>query len=427
MPDLVGLPYRKAKLLCDNAGLTLDYVVFAESYEARNTVLQQAPQRGQMIYAGDRVGVAVSRDSYVRWLPTLYQRSDLSGRNFVKEMLWVTQHLFGSVEDVLNLGHTFYDPYEAPEHFLPWLASWTAMILEEDWPVAKKRRLIKRAVELYRIRGTLRGLKLFIALFTGHEPEIRENEWPFKGWRVGVTSQMGVDTVVLPPVNLAHTFVVEMPTAYDDLSTESVIRIHEIVRMEKPAHTQYYLRFAAEKHDAELREFFVIGTRSGIGIGQEILREGDGDDAPPPLAVGPQQPATTQVMHPVQAVEEFPSPVRTRRALPKAPRADNAPIEGREVRSSEEGFGVSARAMQAVTEGVQDTVMTMSPAIDSPEGGETSEHNIDETGQPTMISSTPEKIAEDMKKRAAEEKQQDELPEQPTKMRGKRPDPKKPR
>ena len=438
MPELVGLPYRKAKLLCDNAGLTLDYVVFAESYEARNTVLQQAPQRGQMIYAGDRVGVAVSRDSYVRWLPALYQRSDLSGRNFVKEMLWVTQHLFGSVEDVLNLGHTFYDPYEAPEHFLPWLASWTAMILEEDWPVAKKRRLIKRAVELYRIRGTLRGLKLFIALFTGHEPEIRENEWPFKGWRVGVTSQMGIDTVVLPPVNLAHTFVVEMPTAYDDLSTESVIRIHEIVRMEKPAHTQYYLRFAAEKRDAELREFFVIGTRSGIGIGQEILREGSGQDAPPPLVVGPQ--ATTQVMRAVESVETFPSQVRNRRALPKAPRADNAPIEGREVRSSEEGFGASARAMQAVSEGpptlgTQATMMSLVVEQNAPatpegptgEGGETMEHVIAETESPTMISSTPEKIAEDMKQRDADEKSAEALPDQPTKPRAKRPDPKKPK
>ena len=139
MPDLVGLQYGKAKLLCDNAGLTLDHVVFSESYESRNTVLQQRPARGQMIYAGDHVAVAISRDSYVRWLPAIYQRSDLSGRNFVKELLWITQHLFGSIEEILNGGHTLYDPYETPEHVLPWLASWTAMVLEEDWPIAKKR------------------------------------------------------------------------------------------------------------------------------------------------------------------------------------------------------------------------------------------------------------------------------------------------
>jgi phage tail-like protein len=346
MPDLVGMQYRKAKLVAENAGLSLQHVLFTESYEARNTVLQQAPQRGQMVYAGDTVAVAISRESYVRWLPSIYQRSDVSGRNFVKELLWITQHLFSSVEEILNVGHTFYDPYEAPERFLPWLAGWTAMVLEEDWPVAKKRRLLKRAVDLYRIRGTMRGLKLFVALFTGHEPEIRENEWPFRGWRVGTaTSAIGVDTVVLPPVNLAHTFIVEMPMAYKDFTPEAVIRIHEIVRMEKPAHTQYYLRFAAEGGAAELREFFVIGERSGIGIGQEILRtgheEGGSDTTELPRALT----ATTQMQRPV---EDFPPPTRQRRALTNVARADNAPVEGREVRSSEEGFGASAREMQAV-------------------------------------------------------------------------------
>jgi phage tail-like protein len=429
MPDLVGMPYRKAKLLCDNSGLVLDYIVFSESYEARNTVLQQIPQRGQMIYVGDRVGVAISRDSYVRWLPAIYQRSDLSGRNFVKELLWVTQHLFGSVEEILNVGHTYYDPYEAPEHFLPWLASWTAMILEEDWPVSKKRRLIKRAVELYRIRGTLRGIKLFIALFTGHEPEIRENEWPFKGWRVGQDSRMGIDTVVLPPVNLAHTFVVEMPTAYKDLSPEAVIRIHEIVRMEKPAHSQYYLRFAAEERDAELREFFVIGTRSGIGIGQEILREGGGEDITPPLVVGEDQPLSQRLTQQQTAtktqqmsLDDFSTP-RTRRPLPKAPRADNAPVEGREVRSSEEGFGASARAMQAIHEGStmtleakQDAAPTTVQAAVEPE---TSEHAVTRDAEGTMVSSTPERIAAEIKKSDARDANE------PTRVHTKKPDPKK--
>ena len=53
-----------------------------------------------------------------------------------------------------------------------------------DWPEAQKRALIKRAVDLYRIRGTRRGLALFLKLFTGHEPDIEENTWPFKGFRV---------------------------------------------------------------------------------------------------------------------------------------------------------------------------------------------------------------------------------------------------
>src|SRR5256714_14549860 len=268
MPDVVGLPLRKARLLVQNAGLVVDAITFQESYETRDNVLAQKPMRGQMVYAGDKVTLTVSRESFVKWLPSIYQRADINGRNFYRDFLWIVQHIFGSVEETLDVIHQYFDPYEAPEHFLPWLASWSAMVLEEDGPIEKKRRLIRKAIELYRIRGTVKGIKLFIALFTGHEPDIKENIWPFRGWRIGTTSEIGVDSVVLPPVNLAHTFVVEMPVSYKDVSPESVIRIHEIIQMEKPANTQYYLRFASEGGGNDLSEFMAIGggVMGGIGL-----------------------------------------------------------------------------------------------------------------------------------------------------------------
>ena len=335
MPEVIGLPLRKAKLLIENAGLKVEAVTFMESYDERDNVLSQTPSRGKMVYTGDNVTLGISRESYVKWLPTIYQRNDVNGKNFVRDILWVVQHLFASVEEKLEVIHTFFDPYEAPEYFLPWLASWSAMVLEEEWPLAKKRRLIKKAIELYRIRGTVKGLKLFISLFTGNEPEVKENVWPFKGWRIGVSSEIGIDTVVLPPVNLAHTFVVEMPVSYKDLSPEGVIRIHEIIQMEKPASTQYYLRFAVEDKPDELREFMVIGTASGIGVG-------DGDDGESieseeelqkVLARG--SAAATQERPPLPEGAElvddpFTAVPRQRKPLPRAPRADNAPVEGKE-------------------------------------------------------------------------------------------------
>ena len=157
-----------------------------------------------------------------------------------------------------------------------WLSGWTAFSLDLDWPEPQKRALIRRAVDLYRIRGTKRGLSLFLRLFTGHEPDIAENTWPFKGFRVegeGAENgaRIGLDSVIMPPVDLAHCFIVTMPIKYETVTSEMIIRIHQIIQMEKPAHTQYYLRFAEDKSDVELREFFAIGLRSGIGIGAEVV------------------------------------------------------------------------------------------------------------------------------------------------------------
>jgi phage tail-like protein len=289
MPDLTGQALTKAKLMIENAGLRLDAVLFRESYEEKDTVLEQRPARGQMAYAGDNVTLYVARRSYTEMLPAIYRRSDPTGRNFVRDLCWLLEHIFGRISDQLDGVHNYFDPHECDEEFLPWLASWTAMTLDLDWPVEKKRAIIKRAVELYGIRGTTKGLKLFLKIFTGHEPRIFENQWPFRGFRIETEGLIGIDSVILPPVQPSRCFIVEMPVKFGDVSPEMVIRIHNIIQQEKPANTHYYLRFASLAEGSELRDFFHIGLRSGIGIKDEVVEHVDGK-VHPKAALGGKKP-----------------------------------------------------------------------------------------------------------------------------------------
>ncbi len=277
VPDVVGRTRTKAQILLEDAGLAKIVTLYRESYEDRDTVLEQRPARGQMIYEGTEVTIWIARRGYLENLPAIYRRSDGVGRNLVRDLCFLFEHMFDSVEVNLTDGWRFYDPHTTPVEFLNWLSGWTAFSLDLDWPEPEKRALIKRAVDLYRIRGTKRGLALFLRLFTGHEPDIDENTWPFKGFRVEaegaeIGARVGLDSVIMPPVDLAHCFVVTMPIKFDTVTSEMIIRIHQIIQMEKPAHTHYYLRFAEEKGDVELREFFAIGLRSGIGIGAEVVQ-----------------------------------------------------------------------------------------------------------------------------------------------------------
>jgi phage tail-like protein len=277
VPDVVGRSLTKAQILLEDSGLPKIVTLYRESYEDRDTVLEQRPARGQMVYEGTEVTIWIARRGYLENLPAIYRRSDAVGRNLVRDLCFVFEHMFDSVEVNLIDGWRFYDPHVTPLEFLNWLSGWTAFSLDLDWPEAQKRALIKRAVDLYRIRGTKRGLALFLRLFTGHEPDIAENTWPFKGFRLegeGAEegARVGLDSVIMPPVDLAHCFVVTMPMKYETVTTDMVIRIHQIIQTEKPAHTNYYLRFAEEKGDVELREFFAIGLRSGIGIGAEVVQ-----------------------------------------------------------------------------------------------------------------------------------------------------------
>jgi phage tail-like protein len=276
VPDVSNRSLEKARILLEDAGLGQLVVLFRESYEDHDTVLEQRPGRGQMVYEGSEVTLWVARRGYLEHLPALYRRSDAVGRNVVRDLCFLFEHMFGSVERTLERGERFYDPHECPPEFISWLAGWTAFVVDLDWPQSKQRALIKRAVDLYRIRGTKRALSLFLKLFTGYEPDIEENTWPFKGFRVESEARIGLDSVVLPPVNLAHCFVVTMPIKFKDVTPELVIRIHQIIQMEKPGHTHYYLRFHEEEGETELREFFAIGLRSGIGIGAEVV---EGEEA----------------------------------------------------------------------------------------------------------------------------------------------------
>src|SRR5687767_7234970 len=106
MPDVVGLGLKKARFLIENAGLSVDAIVFTESYEERDTVLTQRPSRGQMVYTGEKVTLGVSRESFVKWMPSLYQRNDINGKNSVRDLLWIIQHLFATIEEKLDIIHT---------------------------------------------------------------------------------------------------------------------------------------------------------------------------------------------------------------------------------------------------------------------------------------------------------------------------------
>ncbi len=270
VPDVTGLLLENAEIMLLNAGLDEHDVRFAESYQRKNTVLQQDPAPGSIVDNDTPVHLVVSRKSYIRYLPGIYQRGGFLDSNFLREFLWIFQHIFKSIEDKLDNLDEYFRPLECPEEFLEWLASWTAFVVDPGWDEAKKRRLVKEAIKLYSIRGTVKGLKVFLSIFTGFEPEIIENTWPFDGFRIGVHSTIGVNSVILPPVNLAHCFVVQIPKAFKDTSDDMVIRIHDIIMSEKPAHTTYFLRFMAEMVEKEVREGLQIGVRSGIGVADEV-------------------------------------------------------------------------------------------------------------------------------------------------------------
>jgi len=150
------------------------------------------------------------------------------------------------MRETLDNLHRFLDAYEAPPDFLPWLATWVDLVLDENWPEMKRRRLIREAVELYRWRGTRRGLSRYLEIYAGVRPEI--NDRPFRGMRLGPNALLGTDLSDPTRINqntvlgdvADHSFVVTI--AVSDPAAIKEQTVHDIIEAQKPAHTSYVAR-----------------------------------------------------------------------------------------------------------------------------------------------------------------------------------------
>ena len=112
---------------------------------------------------------------YLKFLPAVYHEVDFIGR-FLK----LFETTFDPDIQTLSSLWAYLDPLTAPEAMLPFLAQWVGWPSDIPWSIAQQRRLIGRALEIYRWRGTRRGLRLYLHLYTGlpleDDPAIPESE-----------------------------------------------------------------------------------------------------------------------------------------------------------------------------------------------------------------------------------------------------------
>jgi P2-related tail formation protein len=201
--------------------------------------------------------------SYIKYLPALFQEgADTSNTDFLKNFLLAFEHLLSkrqvielendsdlaqqlAVGEILANIDRYFDPITAPAgevnprrvstigeseaDFLPWLASWVALTLRNDWTIEEKSRFIQEIIPLYRFRGTKQGLKRILKIYTNlsEQESIKIHEFP----NIPNYFQVEIDLSGLEDLN----------QALDDVNTKERIA-RAIIDQEKPAHTYYALR-----------------------------------------------------------------------------------------------------------------------------------------------------------------------------------------
>jgi phage tail-like protein len=187
--------------------------------------------------------------SYLEYLPSLYEEDSFMGR-----FLMLFESFWRPIDQQISGIHNYFDPDLTPARFLPWLASWFDLALDEFWSESQQRELLNSVMWLYRRRGTRVALQRYLEIFTQHPVEILEKR--AKNMTLGNKARLGVG-VALGTSNMPHTFTVKLQlneiTPPDGMDAERATReiarlekqrlalIHRMILSEKPAHTSYRL------------------------------------------------------------------------------------------------------------------------------------------------------------------------------------------
>ena len=90
-----------------------------------------------------------SNADYMRFLPEVYVYDD-----FVNRFLMMFETFWKPINQQISQVENYFDPDLTPEAFLPWLASWVGMHIDESFPKERIRLLLKNAVYFFHCRGT---------------------------------------------------------------------------------------------------------------------------------------------------------------------------------------------------------------------------------------------------------------------------------
>ena len=169
--------------------------------------------------------------SYLKYLPSIYTADEFTGR-----FLRIFEDVLGPIASIVDNQPYYWDPLTAPEGLLDWMAMWVNLDDEgRDWPVEKRRALIESAAVLYRMRGTVAGVKLHLGIYTGGLILVEERT---NGFRLDLDSRLGINTSI--GENRPRVFTVTVACPNPEELDEDTLRA--IIEADKPVETTYILR-----------------------------------------------------------------------------------------------------------------------------------------------------------------------------------------
>ncbi len=205
------------------------------------TEAQIVDVENEEIIASEAVRISVfGKGKYLRYLPEIYNRDD-----FLSRYLMFFESFWKPIDTQVSHIHHYFDPQLTPKAFIPWLASWVGMPMDDFLPIERTRNLLNNALLIYQLRGTLQALQLYLEIYT--EGEVQISEHRASNFTLGKQNRLGLERA-LGRENKPVSVSVDMTVAKSELTRTRFTKemylqkMREIIRSMVPAHITYDVR-----------------------------------------------------------------------------------------------------------------------------------------------------------------------------------------
>jgi phage tail-like protein len=228
-----------------------------------------------------RIRLDFPRQTSLDQLPQVF-RDTPEAEDFTERFLALFDSFLDDVDDQIARMPALLDVDGVPDAVLPWLGSLLDIAMDPAWDAARRRRLLQAAPRLYRMRGTVDGMRAAIRLVFDVDPVIREaanerawgalggvalgggvrlfgpSQWRFRldRSRLGRAPLRSAGQLELDPfTSVAFRFDVALPLRLDPTLRQ---RVQQLIDAQKPAHTVARL--------IDSRGQFVLGGEASVGV-----------------------------------------------------------------------------------------------------------------------------------------------------------------
>jgi phage tail-like protein len=129
--------------------------------------------------------VTTELSSYIDYLPRVLSSPENDPSQFLGRLLRVFEKILTGIPDGITIGDgnherqpiektidelsDLFTPWRTRPDMLPWLASWVALTLREEWSEYQSRKLISEMVSIYQQRGLKQGLYTYLDIYANSQ------------------------------------------------------------------------------------------------------------------------------------------------------------------------------------------------------------------------------------------------------------------